>query len=310
MKRLMGICMAVLIFIFWIASGCGVSDESETQNAYKIYYTDQAKTKLVTEDFYTDEVNTDKLVELLIGEMTGGLDNVEYSKAIPDSVKVLWTYYDRDISTVTVSFSEEYYDMEPSAEILCRAAAVRTLSQIYNVESVIFMVGNNNLLDSAGNDISKMSTSMFVDVTDTNSLKRMNITLYFADESGTRLIECDREVVCSSTVSNERLVLSQLIDGPVEDGLYPTLSKDLKVISINVSEGICYVNLSSGMINNSLNVSNTISVYSIVNTLTELSTVNKVQLVVDGTASPDLNIDVAEGPLERNLDYVGALEEE
>lgn len=309
-KRLMVMCMAVLILASFSVSGCGVSDESETKSAYKIYYTDQAKTKLVTEEFYTDEVSTQSLVDQLLDQMVNGLDNVELSKAIPDDVEILWTYYDRDVSAATVSFSKEYYDMKPAAEILCRAAVVRTLAQIYNVESVIFMVGNNNLVDSTGNDISKMSTSMFVDVTDTDSYKRTNITLYFADESGTKLIECDREVVCSSTVSNERLVLSQLIDGPVEDGLYPTLSEDLNVISVNVSDGICYVNLGSGLINNSLNVSNTISVYSIVNSLTELPTVNKVQILVDGESPSGLNADISDGPLERNLDYVGTLEEE
>lgn len=310
MKRLIKIGIAVVAILSFVVLGCGVGDVSEAENVYKVYYTDQAKTKLVSEDYHTDEVNTSVLIEALVDEMINGLDNVEYAKAIPDEVEVLWTYYDRDISNVTVSFSKSYYDVEPATEILCRAAVVRTLAQLYNIESVTFMVENNSLKDSEGNDISKMNTSMFIDATDTESLKRLNITLYFTDESGTKLIECDREVVCSSTVSNERLVLSQLIDGPVEEGMYPTLSSDLSITSLSVSDGICYVNLNSEFLDNTLNVNNTISVYSIVNTLTELSTVNKVQIVVDGASLPDLNADIADGPLDRNLDYVGVLEEE
>ncbi len=307
MKRLISICIAVLVFVSYIVSGCGVNDETADRDGYKVYYTDQSKTKLVTENYRTEETDREVLVSELINEMKTGLDNVEYSKAIPDVVDVLWTYYDSETTTVSISFSSNYYELSAAEDILCRAAVVRTLAQISGVDYVLFMVENNNLKDSAGNDILRMSTSMFVDVTDTDSLKRMNITLYYTEKTGKKLIECDREVVFNSTVSNERLVLSQLIDGPVENGLFPTLSKDLNIVSINVSDGICYVNLDSKYINNSLNVSNEISVYSIVNTLTELSTVNKVQILVNGKTVTELGVTE---PLERNLDYVGVLEEE
>lgn len=307
MKRLISICIAVLVFASCMVSGCGVNDEASSSDGYKIYYTDQSKTKLVTENYHTDETDTKVLIEELIYEMTYGLDNVEYSKAVPEAVSVLWTHYDSEMSTVSISFSSNYYELSAAEDIMCRAAVVRTLAQIEKVDYVLFLVDNNNLKDSAGNDISRMSTSMFVDVTDTDSLKRMNITLYFTDKTGKKLIECDREVVVSSTVSSERLVISQLIEGPVEEGLYPTLSDDLNIISINLSDGICYVNFDSKHINSSLNVSNEISVYSIVNTLTELSTVNKVQILVDGKTVSDLGFTE---PLERNLDYVGILEEE
>ena len=307
MKKLISICIAVLVFASCIVSGCGVNDEASSSDGYKIYYTDQSKTKLVTENYHTNETDTELLVEELIYEMTDGLDNVEYSKAIPEDISILWTHYDSEMSTVSISFSSNYYELSSAVDIMCRAALVRTLAQIEKVDYVLFLVDNNNLKDSAGNDISRMSTSMFVDVTDTDSLKRVNITLYFTDKTGKKLIECDREVVCNSTVSSERLVLSQLIEGPVEDGLYPTLSKDLDIISINLSDGICYVNFDSKYINSSLNVSSEISVYSIVNTLTELSTVNKVQILVDGKTVSDLGYTE---PLDRNLDYVGILEEE
>ncbi len=306
MNRLISIFIAVLVFASFIVSGCSAGVEIAVTN-YKIYYTDQSRTKLVTENYRTGESDTKLLVDELIYEMTEGLDNVEYLKAIPESVTVLWTYYDSEMSTISVSFSSNYYELSAAESIMCRAAVVRTLAQVDKVDYVLFLVDNNILKDSAGNDVPRMSTSMFVDVTDTDALKRMNITLYFTDKTGKKLIECDREVVCSSTVSSERLVLSQLIDGPVEEGLYPTLSEDLNIISINLSDGICYVNFDSKYSNNSLNVSSEISLYSIVNTLTELSTVNKVQVLVDGKTVSDLGITE---PLERNLDYVGSLEEE
>lgn len=307
MKKIINVFIVVWVFASCILSGCGANDEASDSADYKIYYTDQSRTKLVTENYHTDTADRDELIDELIYEMTDGLDNVEYSKAIPDAVNVLWAQYDNEMSAVAISFSSDYYELPAADEVMCRAAVVRTLSQIDNIDYVLFLVDNNSLKDSAGNDISRMSTSMFVDVTDTDSLKRVNITLYFTDKTGKKLIECDREVVCSSTVSSERLVLSQLMEGPVEDGMYPTLSEDLNIISVNLSEGICYVNFDSKNISSSLNVSSEISVYSVVNTLTELSTVNKVQILVDGKPLSDFGFTE---PLDRNLDYVGSLKGE
>lgn len=328
MRKIVCICLAVLFSVIFAVYGCGSkkgnSVESDTENvvkmttqdkvqetvSYNIYYTDQTKVKLVTEKFRTDEQNQAELINLLLDRMINGLENVEYLKAIPDGISIMWTKYDSGMSAASVSFSGNYYDLKPEEDILCRAAIVKTLTQIENIKYVIFYVGNNTLVDSDGNDISKMGLIDFVDMSDAKSYDRTGITLYFTDKSGKKLIECDREVVYESTASIERVAMSQLISGPSEGDLYPVVPDGLRVISISVSDGICYLNIDQKIMNNSLNVSGEVSIYAIVNTLTELPTVNKVQIVINGENLSGYGFNESfNEPLERNLDFVGTLEE-
>ena len=310
MKKILIMLMTILLLGFCTITGCGSKNKALDEGLYKIYYRDQSKIKLVAEDYVTEEKDKDKLIAQLFERMTGSPESVECSSALPDNIRILWTHYDAQQNMISVSFSSDYYELNSTDAILCRAAVTKTLCQIPDVEYISFLIGNNNLKDASGRDISKMNLSMLIDNNDLEALKRMEITLYFTDESGKKLIECDRDVVFSNAVSNERLVISQLIEGPNEDGVYPTLPEDLNILSINVSDGICYVNFDAAFIDNSLNLGTDISVYSLVNSLTELSTVNKVQIMVDGTPVSDLDLDVGSGPLDRNLDYVGTLEED
>ena len=69
---------------------------------------------------------------------------------------------------------------------------------------------------------------------------------------------------------------------------------------------MCYLNLDGGFLNNPLEVKDYIPIYSIVNSLSELSSVNRVQISINGAQnvrfrdSIELNV-----MFERNLDYIG-----
>lgn len=69
-------------------------------------------------------------------------------------------------------------------------------------------------------------------------------------------------------------------------------------------DGICYVNLDESFLTVEGNVSTDVSVYSIVNSLVELSTVNKVQILVNGEVPASFSAST----FERNLDIVTTLE--
>lgn len=64
-----------------------------------------------------------------------------------------------------------------------------------------------------------------------------------------------------------------------------TLPSDLKLLSISVSDGICYVNLSSSFLTEMVNVTSEIPVYSIVNSLCSLSNVSGVKIMINGDSA-------------------------
>ena len=152
-----------------------------------------------------------------------------------------------------------------------------------------------------------MSADSFVDNSgsDTAELQRAELTLYFADETGTRLVEISRTVIYSTGLSMESLVVSQLLEGAREgEGVYDTLPENTKALQVSVRNGTCYVNFDSSFVDSALNVSDYVPVYSVVNSLTELPNISRVVITVDGVSSMKFRDISLEDPFERNLDYV------
>ena len=67
------------------------------------------------------------------------------------------------------------------------------------------------------------------------------MTLYFTNESGDGLTAEQRNIYYSTNVPLERVVVEQLVKGPAQAGHYAVLPPELKILSVTVSEGICYV---------------------------------------------------------------------
>ena len=61
------------------------------------------------------------------------------------------------------------------------------------------------------------------------------------------------------------------------------MPKDVKLLSVSVNETVCSINLDAAFLNNTLEVKEYIPIYSIVNSLSELSTVSRVQIRINGS---------------------------
>lgn len=306
MKRIRLLWLAALLALAVLA-GCG-SKANKSENAERsVYYIHQDMTKLKSVPFAADgdvdEHDTAAVALAMLKQMMKNPEDVNLSPAIPEGVEINNVSM-ADSHQFYVYFNSAYGDMDPVREILCRAAVVKTLTQLPEIDFVGFYVSDQPLMDSSSNAISLMSASSFVDV-DSADYSKVVMTLYYADESGTNLLEAEKMVIFPKTKSREQLVIEQLIKGPELEGLYPTLSKDINLISATVRQGTCYLNFNAEFLNNSLNVSEYIPIYSIVNSLTELPNINKVQFSIEGNS----NVTYKESfsfsqSYERKMDYV------
>ena len=160
-------------------------------------------------------------------------------------------------------------------------------------------------MDSTGNPVGPMQSTDFIDnISNVNSFEKTELSLYFADESGEKLVKESREVVHNINTSLEKLVIEQLIAGPGRPGLNPTLPKETKLINVSVNENVCYINFDSSFLNNTLEVKEYIPIYSIVNSLAAVSSINKVQITVNGSQDVMFRDSISlNQQFERNLDY-------
>ena len=281
-KTALLLAAAFLLAVFF--TGCKGKEKEEneasSQGEYQIYYLDASGLKLSPCSYETETEDTEQLLGELAGQLLTPPADTEYQPA--------------------------YNSMEPIREILCRAAFVKTLTQAEGVEFVTISCEGQPKLDSAGNPVGALGKSDFVEgVTDINSYEQVELTLYFSNEEGTALIPETRTVVHSANTSLERLVVEQLAAGPLDDAVNPVLPKETKILNVSVAENICYVNFDSSFLAGVPNTSEKLTVYAIVDSLTELQTVNKVQITVNG--SQDIMYRDAiplNQPFDRNEQYI------
>ena len=118
-----------------------------------------------------------------------------------------------------------------------------------------------------------------------NSYQHADIELYFANDTGDGLVRETQEVYYNSNISMEKLVIEHLISGPKGGKAQGTLPKETKLINVAVVDGSCYVNLDENFKNQNYEIQEPVVIYSIVNSLSSLGNIDRVQISVNGDTS-------------------------
>lgn len=302
-------CLIALLALVCMA--CGSAGQPENGKLYKIYYVDNDETKTIAQEYFSEAQDTQALLEELLIQLGTIPSRFEYKAPLTSGFGLIG--YTIDNGQITMNFDEHYKEMDSVKEVLMRAAIVRTLTQVPGIDYVSFTVQGEMLSDSGGNTIGTMSADLFIDNAgnEINAYEKVNLHLYFANEEGTGLVEENRRnVVYSSNISLEKLVVEKLIEGPMAEGAYPTVNPLTKIVSVTVKDGICYVNLSEDFLHQPYNTGAEVTVYSITNSLVELSNVNKVQISINGETNISYREKISLGSIfERNLDLLAVPEE-
>ena len=319
------------------------------EGQYYTYYVNSSGTALVSRIYESQATDTMGIIEELFAQCQIAPSGGEGRRAIPSNVVVAQPPQLEE-RIVNLYFDNTYTTMDQVTELLCKAAMAKTITQLETVDYIRIHIngevykGFNSYTPNTegeaglpglgpedgederlpGNNTSEQpavirppekslwSGEDFLDNTgdDTNKYVQAELVLYYGNGEGKALLTEVREVVYSSTLSLERVVMNQLIEGPKEEGMTATLPKNLKVQGVSVRDGICYVDFDAIFLEEPVNVTDQVEIYSIVNSLTELPNVLQVQLTVNG--SPDVmlrnNISLA-SRFEKALNMIALPEE-
>ena len=309
-KRKFAFLLLVLAVLALLA-GCKAKEEEKgpENGIYDIYYLNASGTKLVPVKYEVSlpeesRTDIDLLIEELMNQFLTVPQDLDCQTAISD--KVAYREFKREQMVVYLYFDPAYTAMKSYQEILCRAALAKTLTQIPGVEYITIYAGDQPILNHDGTPVGMLSGSDFIQsVSNINAFEKTELILYFADETGEKLLQEKREVVHNMNTPLERLVIEELMKGTTLPGYYPTLPQGMKLLNVSVNDNVCYINFDAGFLNSSVEVREYIPIYSIVNSLTALSTVNKVQISVNGSQDVMFRDMISLNTLfERNLDYI------
>ena len=308
------IIFAAVIFLFvcvsFFLTGCG---KKTVYKGYYIYGLDATEKKIMYEKCSIPKKGKKEvLIKKFLSKMQKEPDDINMKKAIPDDVKV--DNFDINSSgELSLYFNAAYGNYTGVSEILRRAAIVKTLSQIKGIRGVQFYVSGQPITDSNMSPIGIMTADSFIDNTGgvSDYKQKTTLNIYFADSSGKYLVVIPVDITYNATIPLEQLAIEQLISGPYtiegvsKNNVLPTVPKGTILNKVTVKENTCYVDFSKEFLNKEDNITDYVAIYSVVNTLVELPSVNKVQFSIDGEQVLKYNQNINFGEtFERNLDLV------
>jgi len=133
----------------------------------------------------------------------------------------------------------------------------------------------------------------------------VEVNLYFSDSQAMYLVPEKRKI--PQTPSLAKQVVIELIKGPENPNLYPTIPQETQVNEVYIADDIVYIDLSEEIFKNHPGGSSgeLMTVYSIVNTLTEITPIRAVQILVEGNEKESLvgHIDISV-PLIRDENWI------
>lgn len=225
-------------------------------------------------------------------------------KIIPEGTEI------RGISikdkVATVDFSREFLETNGLSEITTRLSLVNTLTGISGVDKVRFRVDGKDMIGPSGMPLGDMGPALLNDDGTPMAYETKTVTLYFSDTNAMYLEGEKRDIMVTEKDSIEELIVRELIKGPVSEDLWSTIPDGSELISASTKNGICTVDFSSEYVDNSPggSTSEMMAVFSVVNTLTELEGVEKVQFLIEGKKREIYTHVIFDEPFSRDENFL------
>ena len=309
MKGKKVLCILCTVILVFGMTGCGEKTDKQLMS-YQVFYINSDGSGLTGKTYQLKDAKQDLvsvIKELIIRLQTPQEESLK--SPIDEGIQVV--DYQIKENQLSVYFSAGYNNKSGLDEILSRAAIVKTLCQIQEIEYVEFYVEDQPLMLS-GNAVGLMSRESFVDELNPQDQKQSKETvLYFANKQGNRLKKITTDITYNAVEPIARLLVEQLIAGVSsiqnidETKLQSAVPSKTTLNNLTIRDNICYLDLSRDFEQQDPNVSSEVIVYSIVDTLCELPEVTKVQFSVDGEQKEKYgDLEGFNKPLERNLDLL------
>lgn len=277
MKRIL-----LILSVLLLLAGCGQKENGEEKPEYFMSYLSAEGNRVMEVPYEPEHTSGEAAVQEFTERFNETPKDEEYQRLMPEELRI--GEYSLENQTLTVTVTGGYEKMERPREVLVRAGLVKAFTQISGVDRVVLHTENGELKDSDGNVVGALTRDSFVENTgqEINNYQYTTLTLYFANQTGDRLVPEARSVYYSTSMPLERVVVEQLVKGPKEEGHYPVLPSDTNILSVTTSENIAYVNFDKTVAEGTLSVAQEIPIYAMVNSITTNCPVQKVQFSING----------------------------
>ncbi len=283
MKRYTALILPVIVLI--ILAGCTApwhkSDEKEQYDGY-IYYLNKDHTDLTRQGFYFDSKTGQELADDIAGRIAVNSENSDESP-LPAGVVIEKTeVIDQQVH---VHLNKFYEKTSLKDDALCRCALVESFMQIPGVAGVRLYIGDEPMTDENGDPYDLLTYESFVFSSPgiPGQTKNITLNLYFGAPDGQYLKKESVPAAVESDQSLIRIIMDKLLDGPAYEGEQAVIPEDTAVLGVSVSGKTAYINLGNGFSDNDEIISAKLAVCSIVNSITDNTDIEQVQIQIEGS---------------------------
>lgn len=219
--------------------------------------------------------------------------------SLPEGVVILKTELFEN--TVSVLMNDNYTWLTGLDKTLTDACVVLTLCSVPGVDFVSFKTEDGSVYGPVSSEDLIIRNTMI-------SEDSVELRLYFFKAQSGLLGAEYRQIDLKKDVSPEQSVIDELIKGPESGQLISLLPQDTALLSVYTKDGLCTVSFSGEFLREGeFGYEDTrLAVYSIINSLTCLSGVDRVQIFIRGDEDQIINgVDIS-SPFERNSELIGS----
>lgn len=288
-----------IITLFLLLSGCGKEPESSI-DGFDLYYPRAGGSFGIDQSVLGTEsielASSETYLEDVVDKLLSGPSDAEnlYSPFAAGTELIEWNIIQE---TVTIKMSSHYGELQGIEMTLANASIVFTLEQFSNVSSVIITWEGQ-----ADGVVSRVlsSDSFDLGIQSGTPVERL-IKLYFTDDGGRYLVPESQTLVIDQSQSVERVVMEELIRGPRNEEHRQLIPEGTELLDVYTERTVCYVNFTEEFYEGRPEdpVRERLLLYSIVDSLTELSGIGGVQILVNGQVLEVYSFTDISAPLAR-----------
>ncbi len=275
MKRVLALLLAGLLFL---CNGCSMNQSAKIKLDFYYRVSDDTPSgsALTSEEKYLDSDSIPAVMEALLeGPFRSGM-----KRTFPENAHL--RSYAINEGILTLDLSEAFGTLSGYDLMLAQYCIVLTMSQFDNVDGISITVDGKKVPGGASGILTPTNVLLTGETQDPYTISSQ---LYFPTKDGIGMGVEYRVITVNSMdeVGKSQGILNELFAGPKEAELAPCLSGGTLQVS-SIQGDVCTLNIDeealSNLISNEENFD--LKLYSIVNSLTELDSIEKVVFLLHG----------------------------
>lgn len=305
-NRIIAVAVAVLGLITAIICAFYISYDSSTEKvSMDLYFINEDGTGIVSSPYKIRYRDEDELIRNTLEMLRKGPKSAKLGKIMPKETQITGIEL-LGGGFLTVHFSNEFLSEDSARNVLNTYAVVKSLCSTEHVSSVRVLVNGEPIKDRDGKALDYVSASDINLETEEYRSELRQVKLYFADSTANELVPETRTIKITDQQPIEQYLINELIKGTKDKNMKSLLSKKTVLVSVDVEENICYLNFKSNFLsdNKGSEEHEKLVIYSIVNSLTELQTIARVQFYMDGKRVENFGSVRIKDYIERNTGII------